>query len=208
VDNERVGVVVTDRSSAAVTDATIWDNHEGGLSVQSRSDVSVTGTTFAETGGVHVSATDFGSVTLRSGVKVGSIFDDTGFALSVNRDSVITSNSTTVLYGSVGTLVGGAVRLANATVTGNLLVFQFSNAHLRTAQVVGSVVCREGGDAICLQTTTGGSLGCTSTTCGAPPPSGRALELLELPEIPVIEVPPFELPPQRSTTSAAGSRRL
>ena len=208
VNNQRVGVSVSDRSFAALNDTTIENNREAGVIVGHRSDANVSGGNFHENGDVHVSAKDWSSVTLLSGVTMGSDADTTRFALGANRSATIASFTTPVIHGDVSVLVGGSIRLGETVLHGDLAVVQFADAYVRDAEIIGSVVCVDGADAICSRTTTAGVFGCPSPTCGetiaeaagrAPPVSG----------FPVVEVPRLELP-QRSRvepSSTTGEQR-
>jgi len=194
VNNQHVGVIVFDESFAALNDTTIENSREAGLNVGDRSDANIIGGVFRENGQVHVNANDWSNVTLMSDVMIGSETDTTPFALGVNRNAAIASFTTPVIYGDVSALVGGSIRLGNTVLDGNLAVVQFSNAHVRNAEITGSVVCVDGADAICKQTTTGGVFDCPSSSCGSATEAvGRAPSVSEFP---VVEVPRFERPPR------------
>jgi hypothetical protein len=195
VDNQDVGVIVSDESFAALNDTTIENSREGGLNVDNRSDVNILGGVFRENGEVHVNANDWSSVRLVSNVMIGSETDTTPYALGVARNATIASFTTPVIYGDVTALVGGSIRLGSTVLNGNLTVVQFSNAHVRNSEITGTVVCVDGADAICRQTTTGGVFDCPSPTCGTATAEavGRAPSVYESP---VVEVPLFERSPR------------
>lgn len=190
ISDHDVGIIVFDRSSMAINDSTISRNRVGGLSVEDRSDVNVLGTEFRDNGDVHVNATDWSSVRLLTGVTLGAALDGTSYAFGATREATVASYSTPEIHGDVSVLIGASVRFGNTVLHGDLQVTQFGDAHVRNAEIEGSVFCSDGADAICRQTTTGGVVGCPSTSCGASAPSYRSEE--ESRELPRIEIPRYE----------------
>ena len=166
VSNQRVGVIVFDKSSAGISDTTIENSSEVGLSVSRRSDVNVLGGVFRENGGVHVNARDWSSITLLFEPTIGSATDATPYALSALSHATIASYGTSAIYGNAFVSDGGSIRIGNTVLDGDLILVQFANAHVRDAEITGVVVCVDGSDAICRQTTTAGAFGCVSSSCG------------------------------------------
>jgi len=165
VSGQDVGIAVFDRSFSAINDSIIRDNRGAGLDVDNRSDVNIIGTTFHENGDVHVNANDWSSVRVLWGVTLGSATDSTRFSLGANRESTIMSYLIPEIFGGISVLVGSSVRFGEVTLHGDLSVIQFADAHVRHAEITGSVFCSDGADAICRQTTTGGMFGCPSPSC-------------------------------------------
>ena len=195
VTNQQVGVIVTDRSFAALSDTTIEDSREGGLSVSQRSDATVLGGVFSENSQVHMSSRDWSRITLLNEPAVGSPTDATEFALGVTRYATIASYGTSDIYGHASALIGGALQLGNTVLHGDLTAVQFANAHVRNAEIMGSVVCLDGADVICRQTTTAGAFGCPSSTCG--PATAEAIDRASSASTsPVLEEPSLEAPPR------------
>jgi hypothetical protein len=187
VSNLQTGVGVFDESFAGISESTIENNSVGGLNVGDRSDVNILGGVFRNNGQVHVNANDWSSVTLLFEVTIGSETDTTSYALSVNREAVISSFSTPHLYGNVSALVGGSIRVGNTVVHGDVTAVQFANAHVRNSEITGNVFCVDGSDAICSQTTTAGAFGCVSSTCGTGAETVGSAP--EIPEFPMVELP-------------------
>jgi len=168
VSNQQVGITVFDRSFAALNDTTIENCREAGLSVRSRSDANVLGGVFRENSQVHISAVDWSSIRLLSEPTIGSATDTTSFAMGATRSSRIASYRAPTIYGDVSALDDASIRLGETVLHGDLLASHFANAHVRDAEITGSVFCSDGADVICRQTTTSGSSGCASSTCGPP----------------------------------------
>lgn len=194
VHDLQVGVTISGRSFGALSDTTVENNTQGGLNVTLRSDVNVLDGVFRENGQVHLNANDWSSITLLFHTVVGSDTDTTPIALSVNRNATIASYSAPEIYGDVNALVNGSIRMGNTTVFGNLTLLQFADAHVRNAEITGGVVCIDGSDAICHQTTTGAVSGCPSATCGS---TTRAADrALPAGRIPIIQAPRVDPPPR------------
>ena len=205
VHTQRVGVIVFDKSFAAINDSTIENCSEAGLHVDQRSDANVLGGVFRENGQVHINANDWSSIRLLNELTIGSETDSTPHALGATRQATIASFSTPAIHGDVSSLVGSSIRMGNTVVHGDLTVIQFADAYVRNSEITGVVACVDGGEAICSQIATGGAFGCPSPTCGAEPPGaeGRAPAL---PEFPDIEAPRSEsksLTPSRPGASSA-----
>ena len=194
VDNQDDGIIVTDRSFAALNDTTIENSRTGGLGVTRRSDVNILGGIFRENGQVHVHAGEWSSVTLLYEVTIGSETDTTPYALGAIRYATIASYTTPAIYGDVSALVGGSIRLGETVLDGDLSVSQFANAHVRNSEITGIVFCRDGAEAICRRTTTAGAVDCPSPTCG-PEPAEAVDRAISTPELPVLEVPDYERRP-------------
>jgi hypothetical protein len=194
VNNQRIGVVVTGESNAALSNATtIANNHEAGLIVDTRSDVNIFDTAFRDNGQVHIDAGEWSEVNVVSGVTVGSADDTTSYSLGAIRGATIASYSTPAIYGNVSVLDGGSIQFGNTVLNGYLALALFAKVYVQNATITGLVFCADGSDAICAGVTTGGAIGCPSTTCGQPPQAtdGRGSAL---PGYPAIEVPRFDLP--------------
>lgn len=195
VTNQQVGVIVTDRSFVALSDTTIEESRVGGLGVTQRSDAVVLGGVFSENSQVHMGSGDWSSITLLNDPVVGSPTDATGFALTTIRYATIASYGTADIYGHAGALIGGALRLGNTVLHGDLTAGQFANAHVRNAKITGTVVCFDGADVICSGTTTAGAFGCPSSTCG--PATAEAIDRAPSASTgPVLEEPSLEVPPR------------
>ena len=192
VKNLRLGVAVTGGSFAAFTDSTIANNSEGGLTVDYRSDANIFSTAFHDNGQVHINAGEWSEVNILSGVTLGSEGDTTPWSIGAIRGATIASYSTPAIYGNVSVLDGGSIQFGNAVLTGNLELSQFAKIYVRSATITGIVFCADGSDAICSSVTTGGVLGCPSTTCGPPLPGAGAIAPA-LPSYPAIEVPRFDV---------------
>lgn len=191
VRDQNIGVLLEDKSFAGIQDTTIEKCREAGLNVGNRSDVNLIDGVFGENGQVHINANDRSSITLLSDVTLGSETDPTPFALGASGDSMISSFSTRMIHGNLGAVIGASIQLGNTVLDGDLLLVQFSNAFVRDAQITGIVVCVDGANAICNQTTTGGAIDCPSPTCGSAPAeaAGRPHALSGYP---AVEVPRFE----------------
>ncbi|HKQ60361.1 MAG TPA: right-handed parallel beta-helix repeat-containing protein [Candidatus Polarisedimenticolaceae bacterium] len=183
VSGQNTGVYVAGGSFAALNDSTIENNREAGLSVGGRSDVNILGGTFRENGQIHVAVSDWSGVSLVTPVTLGSDTDATPNALGASRGSVIQSYSTPEIHGDAVALDGGALRLGNAVLHGNLIVFVFANATVRDGEITGSVFCFDGSDAICSSVTSGGAFGCPSPTC-EDATAGTAAPVPPLPQVP------------------------
>jgi hypothetical protein len=168
VRNRSVGVVVAAGSEGALTDFTIENCREAGLNVVLHSSVNLLSGTFRENAQVHANANDWSSIAVSDPVTFGAAGDSTWYALTVARHATISAYALPAIYGDVGAVDGGSIRLGASSVHGNVVLYEFSDALLRSSQVLGVVVCIDGADAICKQTTTEGAYGCPSTTCGAP----------------------------------------
>jgi hypothetical protein len=193
VSDQRIGVVVRGGSFATLTNATIENNREAGLTADTRSDVTIFGGAFRENGQVHVHAGEWSEINLLSGVTLGSDHDLTPYSMGVIRDARIGSYSTPVIFGDVSALDGGSIQFGETVLNGGLFVQQFANAYVRDATITGSIYCADGSEAICSGVTTGGVIGCPSATCGAPTPAPSAGASAAR-KFPVIEVPRFDLP--------------
>jgi hypothetical protein len=193
VSDQRIGVVVRGGSSAALTNATIENNREAGLTADSRSEVTIFGGAFRENGGVHVNAGEWSEIRLLSGVILGSEHDLTPYSLGVIRGARIASYSTPAIYGDVSALDGGSIQFGETVLNGGLFLRQFANAYVRDATITGSIYCADGAEAICSSVTNGGVIGCPSSTCGPPTPASGA-GAPSARKFPVIEVPRFDLP--------------
>jgi len=183
-------MIVADASFAALSDTVIENNRVGGLNVTDRSDANVLGGAFRENAQVHVNANDWSGVSLLSGVELGSPGDTTQFAFGATRNSRVSCASTPDIYGGISVLDGASVRLSNATVEGDFLALAFADAIVRNGSVSGIVFCSDGADVICSQTTSGGVIGCPSTSCG-PPPAAHLGEISRVPRLPDIQLPRF-----------------
>lgn len=168
VAHHRVGVIVADRSTAALNDTTIESCEQTGLGVQRRSDTNVLGGVFRDNGEVYLSAVDRSTITLIAETTIGSESDATSFAMGATRFSRISSFGTSTIYGDVSALDNASIRLGNTVHHGDLVGSLFADAHVRDAEITGSVFCTDGGNVICSRTTTSGAVGCASSTCGSP----------------------------------------
>jgi hypothetical protein len=201
VSNQLRGVVVSDRSFAAISDTTIENSFEGGLLVSQRSDATVLGGVFRNNSQVHMSSNDWSRITLLNDPVVGSTTDSTEFALGTIRYATIVSYGTSEIYGHASALIGGALQLGNTVLHGDLVAVQFANAHVRNAEITGIVVCVDGADVICSGATTAGAFGCPSTTCG--PATAEAID--RAPSVstgPVLEESNLDVPEWRRLQSA------
>jgi hypothetical protein len=168
ISNHRVGVTVFEMSFAALNDTTIENCRTAGLSVHRRSDANVLGGLFRENGQVHLSAVDRSGISLLNDPTIGSETDSTEFAMGATRSSRISSFGIPAIYGDASALDRGSLRLGETILHGDLITSLFSDAHVRDAEIIGSIVCNDGSDVICSRTTTSGSVGCASSTCGPP----------------------------------------
>lgn len=194
VSQQREGVIVWNRASAVLSDTTIEHCVVDGLNVADRSDAIVYGGIFRENGQVHVNAVDRSTLRLVSGVTLGSETDATSYAMGAGRGSTVTSYGVPFIFGDVGVLDNGSIRLGETVLDGNLIVRLFSDVHVRNSEITGIVVCDDGGEAICSGTTTAGVIDCPSPTCGSAPVG--AIDPPPAPaEFPVVEEPRFERSP-------------
>jgi len=210
VSHQEVGVIVFDDSFAALNDTTIENNRGAGVNAGDHSDVNILGGVFRENGEIHINANDGSSIRLLFEVTIGSETDSTPYALGAARDATIASYSTPVIYGDASALIGASIRFGNTVLEGNLSVLEFAWAHVRNAEITGSVFCSDGSDAICRQTTTGGVIDCPSASCGSTPTEALDREPAA-PEIPVIEIPRFERSARssvRQTTRPGSSKAV
>jgi hypothetical protein len=194
VSHQREGVIVWDRSSAVLSDTTIENCAVGGLNVDDRSDAIVYGGAFRENGQVHIGAVDQSSVSLAYETTIGSEMDATSYALTATRGSRISSYNAPFIFGDVGVLDNGSIRLGDTVLDGNLIVRLFSDVHVRNSEITGIVFCDDGGEAICSQTTSGGVIDCPSPTCGSAP-VGAVSSQPSVPEFSVVEMPRLEWTP-------------